>query len=78
MMATDPDDKFQFVFTQLDAIEAVADLQRRAVLGRAFGVPDVVIRANRCPRAALEGAGYHLDPLTLTWFPRWWPEWSHD
>lgn len=66
-MAKNSDEKFQFVFTKLDAMEAVAEIGRRLDLGRAFG-----------EQVPVSAGAYRFDPVTEYWFPIWWPEWSHD
>ena len=72
----DPDDSFQFVFNHIDALEAVAEVGRRINLGRAFGWPDYLIRAQGWSPMMMVSCGWCLDPVTETWFPHWWPEWA--
>ena len=74
---TDKDDAFQFVFNHTDALEAVTDIGRRLNLGRAFGLPDYVVRAQGWSPMFMVAWGWSLDPVTECWFPYWWPEWAH-
>lgn len=71
-----PDDKFQFVFTHLDALEAVAEQGRRCNLGRAFGYPEAWRLMVGYTRQDMISLGWYLDPTTECWFPHWWPEWA--
>jgi len=70
------DNKFQFVFSQIDVLEAVAEYGRRINLGRAFGYPDSLVRAQGYSPMMMVVLGWSLDPATEYWFPHWWPEWA--
>lgn len=71
-----PDDKFQFVFTKADAIEAIAEMGRRCDLGRAFGYPEIWRVQLGLTAEHMKLSGWFLDPVTEYWFPHWWPEWA--
>ena len=69
-------DKFEFVFTQLDALQAVAEMNRRMDFALAFGYPNASVQDRGYSSAAMSQLGWRYDKLTDYWFPYWWPEWS--
>lgn len=69
-------DKFEFVFTQLDALQAVADQSRRMDLAHAFGFSNDQARIHGWSTGAMRVMGWHLDPTTEYWVPFWFPEWA--
>jgi len=71
-----PDDKFRFVFTHLDALEAVAEQGRRVNLAAAFGYSGHYIRAGGWSTEAMISLGWYHDPMTDYWLPHWWPRWA--
>lgn len=71
-----PDDAFQFVFSQIDALEAVADDARRRDLVAAFGIPDSEVVANEWSFDTMDALGWCFDSATGCWVPNWWPEWA--
>lgn len=70
------DDKFQFVFTQIDALEAVADIRRRLDLAAVFGYSDAYReRLGHAPGQMLN-EGWWFDEVTEHWLPQWFPGWA--
>lgn len=75
-MTTSPDAPFQFVFTHLDAIEAVAEAGRRLDLAEVFGYSNAEALSNEWSNDMMDALGYRFDPTTEFWLPQWFPEWS--
>lgn len=70
------DQPFQFVFTKLDALEAVADIGRRLDLAAVFGFPDAYRERLGYASGQMLNSGWWFDEVTEHWLPQWFPGWA--